>query len=123
VWRDKKEYAQAIADWEEALRRDPKDPDALDGLGWIRATCPDAKSRNGPKALELAKTACDLTGWKHANCLDTLATAHAEQGDFPEAVKWQSKAIELADDETEQDDYRRWLELYEGKKPYRESNP
>ncbi len=87
----------------------------------IAETCP--KHRDGRKALELAKQACELSGWKQAYCLDTVAAAHAESGAFEAAVRWESKAIDLADDETEKDDYRKRLKLYEVKQPYRETNP
>ncbi len=73
--------------------------------------------------MELAKQACELSGWKQAYCLDTVAAAHAESGAFEAAVRWESKAIDLADDETEKDDYRKRLKLYEVKQPYRETNP
>ena len=51
-------------------------------------------SANGKQAVEYANKACDLTGWKNANYLSTLAAAYAEVGNFDEATKWQTKCIE-----------------------------
>ena len=44
----------------------------------------------------MATKACELTGWKNANYLDTLAAAYAEVGNFTEAVKWVVKAQQNA---------------------------
>ena len=46
------------------------------------ATSPDAKLRNGRRAIELATRACELTKYKAAYILSTLAAAYAETGDF-----------------------------------------
>jgi hypothetical protein len=44
---------------------------------------------------------------------DTLAAAHAQSGDFPSAVKWQTRAIELLSDDKKKNDYRSRLKLYQ----------
>ena len=45
--------------------------------------------------------------------------AHAEAGDFASAVKWQTKAMEMAPDD-EKADYQYCLDLYLAGKPYHE---
>ncbi|HOF87103.1 MAG TPA: hypothetical protein PLZ36_03225 [Armatimonadota bacterium] len=88
-------------------------------LAWLLATCPDAKVRNGKRAVELATIACDNTDWKDPTTIDTLAAAYAETGDFANAVKWQEKAHGLAP-RNQRGEYDSRLRLYRAHKPYRE---
>jgi hypothetical protein len=79
------------------------------------------KYRDGRKAVELAKKACELTEWKDAAVLATLAAAYAEAGQFDEAVKWQKKALEDKDFAASDGEKERTrLKLFEARKPYRE---
>jgi tetratricopeptide (TPR) repeat protein len=118
AWSEKKQYDKAIADYNEAIRLDPKCVTAYNNRAWLWATCPEAKVRDGKKAVESAKKALELDP-KNADWMDTLAVAYAESGDFVEAVRWQEKA--LADPQFKNNpDLRRRLELYRNKKPYRQ---
>ena len=69
----------------------------------------------------MATRACELTQWKNANDLDTLAAAYAEVGEFDEAVEWQEKAIQLTTDAERKQKHQDRLKLYKEKKPYRET--
>ncbi len=93
----------------------------LNQLAWYLSTSPEAQLRNGVKAIEYATKACELTDWKEANIVDTLAAAYAEASDFDSAVKWQKKAIDLLTG-NEPAGYRAGFEarlkLYQSGKPY-----
>jgi len=114
-----KNYQEAAEDDETAIRLG--DPLANNDLAWLRATCPVAKMRDGKQACRYAQKACELTAWESAPCLDTLAAACAENGQFEEAVKWQMKAIEIAKGRHDLDEIASLrLNLYKQRKPYQE---
>jgi hypothetical protein len=83
------------------------------------ATCPEERHRDGKRAVEAAKRACELTGLTSAEILDTLAAAYAESGDFPKAVEYQEKAIGLWHDASTKREGEIRLNLYKDRKPYR----
>jgi serine/threonine-protein kinase len=114
-------YKDALADYQELLRIDPRSPDANEALAWIWATCPERSFRDGDKAVEYAKKACELDKWKSGMLIATLAAAHAETGDFDEAIKWQKKVVEKAPDDRCKAWAQRRLELFERGLPYREN--
>ncbi len=122
AWKAKKEYDKAIWDYGKAIRIDPTFATGYRFLAWLLATCPEERVRDCKRAIQLATKACELTDWKHALGLDTLAAAYADAGQFDEAERYQTKALEipvyrgLAGDE-----FRQRLELYKQKKPFRES--
>ena len=109
---------KALADFNEALRLDPDDPDACNAASWFRATCQEAKYRDGKQAVALATKACQRTDWESYGIIDTLAAADAETGNFAEAVRWQKKAVEMAPPASKKD-MAEHLALYESRKPYR----
>ncbi|MCE9605690.1 MAG: tetratricopeptide repeat protein [Planctomycetia bacterium] len=113
--------ADAIADYEAALKIEPKDTGILNNLAWVLATSPDDKLRNGKRAIELADKACQLTNHKIVHILSTLAAAYAEEGNFTAAKEWSNKALAAAEGDAEKESLRKELASYEAKKPWREA--
>jgi len=116
VYFDQGEYAQARQYYTEATRVDPTYVPAYANMAWLLATCPEAKFRNGNKAVHYAVFACKLTGWSEFRVLDTLAAAYAQAGRFEEAVHWQEKVVDMAP-LAEQAEFRDRLALYKQEKP------
>jgi tetratricopeptide (TPR) repeat protein len=116
-----KEYDQAIADYTEAIKHDRNDARPHERLAWVLATSTKDELRDGKKAVDYAKKACELTDWKKPDYLATLSAAFAESGDFQEAIKWQTKALEAPELEKDKDtEYRQRLKMFEEGKPCRE---
>lgn len=87
-------YEKAITDYSCLIELAPKYASAYNNLAWILATCPQVGLRNGRKAVEIAKKACELSEWKSPSAVNTLALACAEVADFENAAMWQSKYLE-----------------------------
>jgi hypothetical protein len=119
-WLSSRDYAHALAAYDELARTYPDLVEAHSGPAWVRATCPDARFRDGKLAVASAARACELTSWRDTGALAVLAAAFAEAGDFAEAVKWQQKVVELTADPRSAQDCRSRLALYAADKPYRQ---
>ena len=116
------DFKRAESDFVAAVRLDRRDPDVLNNVAWFRATCPEARFRNGKEAVELATLACSLDKWKDADEIDTLAAAYAETGNFAEAERYQQKAIALlSEDEALRPKFRARLEQYRAKQAVRQA--
>ena len=109
----------SISSYERAVECDEDNADGKNGLAWILATASDSTLQDGPRSELLACEALELAepGDKHI-VLDTLAAAHARQGNFNEAIEQQHKALELVDDNELKIDYKTRLELYSNQRTY-----
>ena len=114
------EYEKAISNFSEGIRLAPEDPYGLAELAWLYATCSDASFHNGPKAVELATKACELSQWEDAWNLNSLAAAYARIGNFEQAIQWEQKAVDLDPDFGP---YQERLALYETGTPFEEAPP
>jgi tetratricopeptide (TPR) repeat protein len=105
--------SEAITHLEAALRSKPDGPEALNNLAWMLATGPEGDLRNGPRAVELAERACELTHYQKTIYPGTLAAAYAEAGRFDDAMAAAQKAIALAQENGEKDLLQKNQELLE----------
>ena len=116
------EHKEAIEDYEESLELSYELRDLLEELdidlaldrenstlvgvlnnyAWVLATSPEDDLRDGKKAIELATEAAELTKFKEAYILSTLASGYAENGEFDTALEWIEKAITVNSETTKE---------------------
>ncbi len=115
-------HKEAIADYEAGLKVQPEDNGLLNNLAWVLATSTFDDVRDAKRSIELGTKACEVTKFEMPHILSTLAAGYAEAGDFENALKWSTKAVELGreklKDQIEQ--LEKELESYKNKKPWRE---
>jgi protein O-mannosyl-transferase len=114
---------EALDHYAIVLRLAPGESKALNNIAWIYATHPEARFRNGIRAVELlrplaATPDCD------PNVLDTLAAAYAETGQFETAVQTIETALSLARGKKNPPesiaDMEKRAALYKKQQPYRD---
>ena len=95
IWKGRGEFDKAAANFAELALMTPDDPLGHRELARLLATCEQKAVRDGKRAVDEATIACKLTKWQDPGCLDVLAAAYAETGDFDSAIKWEARAIEV----------------------------
>jgi tetratricopeptide (TPR) repeat protein len=111
-------YREAYAGFLAALDCDPHYARALHQLAYLCACCPDADLRDGRRAVEFAKRACDASEWKEWIMVSGLAAAYAESGDYESAVRFAEMTLDMAPAEERGERMRR-LEQYRAGIPHR----
>ncbi|MBW2109120.1 MAG: M48 family metalloprotease [Deltaproteobacteria bacterium] len=89
---EREEYEKAIAAYEKSIALLPDNPEALNNLAWLFATCPKTRLRNPAKALFLAKKAAALNPEPHI--LDTLAESYYVNGKRTDAIRTIKRILE-----------------------------
>ena len=79
-------FQQSVDELRTVLHREPENISGLNNLAYVLTSCPDQNIRNGGEAVRLAEHACQLTGFKRPQLINTLSAAYAEQGRSAEAA-------------------------------------
>ena len=132
------DHTSAIEDYEDAIdalgkieesATDAKKSEAAgiyNNLAWVLATSPNDSVRNGKRAVELGEMAAELSEYNEAHILSTLAAAFAEVGDFPKAIEWSTKSVDLGSGTKEEEEHaqldqlKKELDSYKAGKAWRE---
>jgi len=117
-------YSSARADFQLALKLSKKYPRAEvhEAMAFLLAACPDDQVRDAEEAVKQGTKACELTKNHNWVCLNTLASAYAEKGNFELAVTWATKALAAAPPES-RPEIRKCIDLYHDKHTYRLTGP
>jgi choline-sulfatase len=95
LYRAESRFETLVETLARATRECPELASNLNNYAWALATLPADDLRDGPRAVEVARAALAASGADDPGMLDTLAAALAESGEFDEAVRVQSGALEL----------------------------
>jgi uncharacterized protein HemY len=90
----RKMFAETIQAYEHAISLDANQPDTLNNLAWLYATCEDETYRNPARALILAEKAAKLKQEPHI--LDTLAESYFVNGRYQSAIDAGELALKIA---------------------------
>ncbi|MGE0084582.1 MAG: M48 family metalloprotease [Desulfococcaceae bacterium] len=85
------DYAKSIDAYQKSLDLNADDPEVLNNLAWLYATCENLSLRNPAPALELARRAAQFSDAPHI--LDTLAESYYVNGMYEMAVQTEEKAL------------------------------
>jgi protein O-mannosyl-transferase len=86
---------EALEQVRAAYQLQPNWPEIVLGNAWVQATDPNPQRRDGKLALRTATLVCEVSRNQMGQALDVRAAAHAELGQFDEAVAWQRRALAL----------------------------
>lgn len=119
---------EAVTLYEQTIARKPDDDEitlsrprrwAQNNLAWTLATCPDDTVRDGRRALALASR-LNAMAPHSVPYVGTLAAAHAEVGEFSDAIRTQQEALALLPlSHPEHDHFTRMLNEYRAGRPWR----
>jgi len=121
------EYQWSLKNLRRALELDPEHLGAIMSLASLQATCPDSALRDGLSAVKLARRAYEIgvakgaedTEWMLRNHLTLLAAAHAEAGEWAQAVAHQQRAIQCTSTRTHLAQLESQLARYLSRQPAR----
>jgi tetratricopeptide (TPR) repeat protein len=113
------DFEKALTVCHDAIEQDPDDFWSAQNAAWILATCPEPRMRDGQNAVSTALKACEKSNWEEARCIESLAAAYAESGDFANAIRWQTRFQEMCEVD-DQERCEHCLEKYSRSQPCHE---
>ena len=93
IYYQDKAYAEAVVAYEKSIELGPRNPETLNNLAWLYATCEEPKWREPIKALVYARHAAAMKPVPHI--LDTLAESYYVNGLQEQAVSTIKQALAM----------------------------
>src|SRR5258706_14871155 len=116
-FEDREQPIEAIADMEKSRELYPQSTQARSDLAWLYATAACVDERHRKESLSLAQSALDLEP-QCAMFWDSIAAAHAANGDFKRAAKEAGKAEGIAESPEDRAEFKAHRRSFEaGKMP------
>jgi predicted Zn-dependent protease len=97
IYYEDKAYPEAIRAYEKALELSPRDPETLNNLAWLYATCEQEQYREPSKALVYATHAAAMKPVPYI--LDTLAETYYVNGMHEKAIETMKHALTMNPDD------------------------
>ncbi len=119
----KGQLREAIGHYQAALEIEPRSVWPLNHLAWVLSTSDDAEFRNGPRAVEFAQRAVQLTRMENPMFIRTLAAAYSSNGRFSDATEVAARALRLAREQNDADlahQIEKDIDLYRANLPLRD---
>ncbi len=92
-WQLKGDFKQAASDVQKLVELASEDAQACNDVAWFLATCPDARLRDGQRAVELAERAVKLS--PTGTYRNTLGVAQYRLGNYKAAIESLGKSMRL----------------------------
>jgi hypothetical protein len=89
-------FQESFQRYNQLFTEEPDNPLALIDVAWILATAEKPELRNGPRAVQMASRAVQLTNYRQIQFLQVLAAAFAESRQFDQAIETSHIAEALA---------------------------
>jgi len=93
IYYQDKAYPEAIGAYEKSIQLAPRDPETLNNLAWLYATCEETQYREPAKALVYAIQAAAIKPVPHI--LDTLAESYHVNGLDERAIETMKQALAM----------------------------
>jgi len=93
IYYQEKAYPEAIEAYERAIELAPRDPETLNNLAWLYATCEQVRYREPVKAIVYARYAAAIKPVPHI--LDTLAESYYANGLHEKAITTIKEALAM----------------------------
>jgi len=119
----RRDHGRHLEVLKEGIDQCPREDGILNNYAYALATNPDEQHRDGAEALSIAQLITQGEQGERYDYLDTLACAHAEVGDFANAIAAGERALALLSAEGDPkliEESKAHLELFRAERPVRE---